>query len=266
MSPDPDDGLIARLLRRRHYRTSGPFLERFKCFVRAGGSGGPGSSDLGSNEAGSSEQSVDIADCSLGGAALVAPAGGVYQPVPNTAVGLRMIDVRTDTEHMVTGQVVRVQRDGGAHRFAVQFVDFDRLVPELDGDWWRVFNRRRVLRTAFKPKERKRVQFIGPDVSTSARLANVSVEGGGLDLPRSLVDRFERSGDCYLKVRKFPGISLPPVLAGHIRHATLVVTTTGRVARIGISWRPARTRNWITVQTALMQLVDGRMRRERAQE
>lgn len=248
-TPEPTQarGLVGRLFRRRQYRVRGPFLSRYRCSLR-------------DPEDPNRLYPVDLVDCSLGGAAIVVPPGDAPEPAFNTHCQLRVDDGVTGEGHEVLGYVRRAERREDAWTIGVSFVDFERLVPDLDGEWWRIFNRRRVLRAVLAPEEGARVRLLGPGLSSDAVLVDLSIEGVGLELPAELADRLEETFSCFVQVGGVPELGVSGALAASMRHVSAL---DERTVRFGLSWKPDRSRDWESSRAAIVRFVDARERRAR---
>lgn len=253
-------GFFDRLLGRQHYRVRGPFLRRFRCSIRE---------EEGSNVL----HPVDLDDCSLGGAAFCVPPGGNAQPAFNTHCLLRFDDELSSQGYDVLAYVRRAGFEDGVWKVAVSFVDFEELVPRLRGDWWRIFNRRRVLRTVFDASEGARARLLGPDLSSDAAVVDLSMDGVGLELPIELRERLEETVACFVQLGGIANLELRSALAASTRHVgegSADGPTAGagkseepRTVRFGLSWKPDRSRDWDAARASIARLVDERDRRGR---
>ncbi|QDU83913.1 Flagellar brake protein YcgR [Planctomycetes bacterium Pla163] len=245
--PKPDNSqpnFIDRLLRRRQYRTTGPFLRRFSCTLRP-----DAESDI--------AQKASIVDCSLGGAQLRLPPGASYEPAFNSHTQLIIVDERDGSEREIFAYVRRAEHVDGCWTMGVSFVDLEAHIATMTPDWWRILNRRRTLRTVYAQKEGAVARLLAPGFSVDARLHDVSVEGVCLTCPARFHEQLEAVPTCRIHVGNVPGLSGIQALPASLRH----VTAVGRKVRFGAAWKIDEASDWESVRFAIVREVDERQRR-----
>lgn len=245
-SESPRPRFFDRLVRRKQYRVTRPFLSRFTCMLRP--------------EAGSDiAQLVTIEDCNMGGAALVLHPGAVHEPAFNTHCHLTFADEVEGTERHIVAYVRHARRENEGWSIGVSFLDLDGQIGSMTGDWWQVFNRRRTLRTVYAANERLVVRLLSPGLSLDARLHDVSAEGVCLECPSMHLAQLDSVPSCRVHMGDVPGLEGLQALPASFRH----VTTVGSQIRFGAAWKHEQASDWEEVRGVIVRHIDERQRRRR---